>query len=874
MSSNNTSRNVGIEDSTINVNLGLDLTADVVTDNQAEDTVDGSGNAAATAITEAQVAVLDSPITVGEAASLVATEEGVLMARAETTTGSAFARAANEGATGGYLAGALGEGGNGDITIGTSGFIGATVTNGASAEAVTVAGPATAEADTGRVAGFGDVNLFAGDGPAASLRSLVRGTMDASASAVGLPTDAERGDASSLAGGEGTELVGIRTSQAEEGQGRSIAFGSGGSVLAQAEGSLTAASETVTGDATAASVADLVAGIASDSRSDFGAGAGLAVSIGEGGSLTASGVARATVTAETVTGASDSRIAIDTIAGFVDRRLLGENPELESDGSGSSLTIGRGGTVRADAIGSGKATAIAVTAPAPDGVVAEVNNDNVVGLALDKLAIGTSGSLQVTAASTQEALARVTSAGADPTAAVAEDDAVIGLLRTPVRVGQDLLVKAGSEADVAARLAGKATASAVTSGEPVLASAGEGSQVAGLRQGELAIGANIGSGLSSFKVLADSALTAGSDAITGDALALSGSADSIVVGLDSLPIRVGQSGSILTNARGSVVSDALSTTGDAIAFATQTARGLQDTTVAIGANGSVVANARLVGAASAETTTGDATAAVNLTTEGIDQLSRSITIGKVGGVVARAVSDGDASAVATTGAVTADSSLSVRGAHLSGESRIAIGEEGSVLGEADAGTALLTADTVSGDATARGLFSVAGLEGEDGATIQAGPKGGDITGSARGAGDLLANTVAGDALGETRADLVGIRSIDLLGGQVGANQISASAQGNYLTTSTAVTGNAEASSQVDVGGLIGDGNFASLSGDVEAMASLVNTVFATTVTGAATAIARGDVVGISGYDIHILGSGSIKATVNSETSTIASSVTA
>lgn len=876
MTSINTSRNVGIEDSIINVGRGLELTADVASTDEARDTVEGSGDAEAIAITEAQVAVLDSPITVGEAASLLATENGTLFARAETTTGSATARAANEGATGGYLAGALGEGGNGDITIGTFGSLIANVTNRAGAEAISVAGPASAEADTGRVAGFGDVNVFAGDGPAASLRAVVRGTMNASATAVGLPTEAERGDVSALAGGAGAELVGIRSSQAAEGEGteRSIAFGRTGSIVAQAEGGLNAASQTVTGAAEAASVADLVAGIASDSRADFGEGTGLAIRIGDGGTLTASGLVRATSAAETVTGPADSQVAIDTIGGLIDQRLIAEEIGVATDGASSSLAIGRGGTVEVQAIGSGRATASAVTAPVPGGVVAEVNLDNVVGIALDKLTIGTSGGLSVTAGSTQEAVAQATSAGADPTASVAEDDTVFGLLRTPVRVGLDLQVKAGTDADVAARLSGRATASAVSSGEPVLASAGEGSQVAGLREGELAIGANIGTGRSSFKVLADSALTAASDAITGDAVARAGSEDSMVVGLDSLPISVGQSGSLLTNARGSVGSTAVTTTGDAEATAIQTARGLQDTSIGIGANGSVVANARLVGAASAETVTGDATAAVDLTTEGIDQFTTAIRIGQVGDVVARAVSDGDASAVAITGAVNADSSLSVRGAHLSGESTIAIGEEGSVIGSAEMGTALLTADTVTGDATATGSFLVAGLDGEDGALIQAGPKGGDISGSARGAGDLLANTVSGNAFADTSADLVGIRSIDLLGGQVGANAITARAEGDYLTTSTAVTGDADAISHVDVGGLIGDGNVASLSGDIEAMASLVNSVFATTVTGSATAIASGDVVGISGYDIHILGSGSIKATVSSETATIASSVTA
>jgi hypothetical protein len=196
---------------------------------------------------------------------------------------------------------------------------------------------------------------------------------------------------------------------------------------------------------------------------------------------------------------------------------------------------------------------------------------------------------------------------------------------------------------------------------------------------------------------------------------------------------------------------------------------------------------------------------------------------------------------------------------------------------ADGGTSTVTAANTNGPAMADGIYELHGILGLSGGVITAGPKGGDISGSAKGGNDLLASTTTGLADATTNAALRGIAYTDLTAGLLGANKLTASADGNYTTTSTTVTGPSNATGNVSVGGLIGNPmgtpNTAILSGDVSAIAKLSNTVLATAVTGAATAEAIGNAVGISGYNINILGSGTISAQVISNTSTSASTVT-
>jgi hypothetical protein len=862
MASFNNTRNVGIDSDQINVGKGFTFTADVNASTKAEDKVDAIGPAVAGASTAAQVSVLNSTITVGEAAKLTATELGRVIGKAEATSGDATASARNNGPTGGYVDDSL-DPLLPDISIGKAGEISALVDNGAQADAVAVGGRASALADTGKVTGFRNIGIAAGEGT--SLTASVTGANTANADSVGLPSDPSSGNASANAGSGTSSFVGIL----DERGGSVISFGQGAAIDAGASGALASDAKTVTGTATADTRADQIAGISSS-------GLGLDISIGQTGSLLATGdtgLLGANAKAESVSGPVAADVQINRIGGII-----------ASPGSPTDLSIGQDGTVQAAAVGSSTADAASVTA---DSGRASINHDSVVGIGIDQLSIGANGSLYSGAQSTQKATVTGVTAQFGLRGDVAWNDQVIGIDSTAIATGGNLNVKA-SGGDGEAYLTGVATSSAVTGSSD--AHAGMGSQVAGLRGGSLTVGESI-SGGGVFKVIADSALNAKASATTGAVNATAGGYGLVegtlpmvpieiaagVVGLQSQTIGIGKSGSIRSDAIGSVSSDASTTTGAARAHSLQTARGLEDTRITIGENGSVTAAADLSGGATSDSVTGNANAMVDLTAGGVDQNTRLISIGLDGNVSGLAKADGDATATAVTGDVEASSTIIARGIDLGPDSSILIGQMGDVSAVADGGTSTVTAANTNGPAMADGIYELHGILGLSGGVITAGPKGGDISGSAKGGNDLLASTTTGLADATTNAALRGIAYTDLTAGLLGANKLTASADGNYTTTSTTVTGPSNATGNVSVGGLIGNPmgtpNTAILSGDVSAIAKLSNTVLATAVTGAATAEAIGNAVGISGYNINILGSGTISAQVISNTSTSASTVT-
>ena len=98
--------------------------------------------------------------------------------------------------------------------------------------------------------------------------------------------------------------------------------------------------------------------------------------------------------------------------------------------------------------------------------------------------------------------------------------------------------------------------------------------------------------------------------------------------------------------------------------------------------------------------------------------------------------------------------------------------------------------------------------------------------------------------------------------------------GKFDSAATAVTGNATGVSNVKVNGIFGSGstnNTITTSGNVNAQATLSNTVVASTVTGAATATAVSNAVGLQGYNVTIIGSGNLIAGASSTSLTSASS---
>lgn len=880
MTATNITRTVGIENGTIKVGNGLTLRSDAISSTKAEDIVKGPGDASAVAGTTDQASVLNSTITVGEGAVLFGNEStpatpanvpNLVEARARTTTGSASATAFNGGATGGFLDT---KGVADDIKIGKDGTVQALVLNDAVASADAVGGASTASADAGRVDGFSNVGVVTGLGT--RLDANVQSTSTAQATSVGLPPSPGTGNASAYAGGGSSRSTGYYGSGSAP---LSLSFGDGGVVDARSLGNrLSATANTVNGAAIAASTNDLVAGIVNDQSSTTSSTAnGLAISIGRGGSARGWGEVDATANAGTTTGPATAVVSVDTTGGIIDRRQIGSTPT-----GLSTLSFGTTGSVDAQAVASANAIASGVTTAEPGDVVAKTNLSNVVGVALNKLKIGTEGSLYAGASSTQNAQASSVRAGADPLASAAHGDLVAGFTNTAVSVGTNL-IDAVSVPLAEAYLSATANATGVSSTAPTSADAGVGSSVLGLDRSSIAVGQSVLTGTGArgtLRALADGGLNATATVTTGNAYAQAGGS-SEVAAISSSPIAIGKSGNVSGEASGSVAANATATTGNTWANADQLARGIRESNVAIGESGTVNGSAVLTGKAISKTQTGDASASTRLDAVGIDQLTTRIKIGIDGGVNGSGTAQLDRDGVlasAVSGDTTARGTLMARGLDLAPASAITIGNSGNVAGTASGGVAAVKATGVSGDAAAFGSFDLAGIMGQGSSSIVAGPKGGNITGQVGTAllpgsqGLVTADATTGNTTTSTVADLYGIKAINLEAGLIGTNTISALANGKYTTTSTSVTGNADAHGDVSVGGLIGSGNTAKLSGNVSGTALLSNTVTASTVSGSATASASGDAVGIGGYSIEIIGSGAITAVANSTTVASASTV--
>jgi hypothetical protein len=194
------------------------------------------------------------------------------------------------------------------------------------------------------------------------------------------------------------------------------------------------------------------------------------------------------------------------------------------------------------------------------------------------------------------------------------------------------------------------------------------------------------------------------------------------------------------------------------------------------------------------------------------------------------------------------------------------------------------ATTTSGLAQAGGTFDTTGILGSGSDTVlTAGPNDGSITGSAYGGARVIASSTGGNAStaisndtsfgGVDSTDIVGIQNVDMFGGMVGTNNIVGTGYGKFDSAATSVAGTATGLSNVNVNGILSSGadNSIVTSGNVNAQATLVNTVVASSVSGAASATATGNVVGLSGFNVSIIGSGNIVAGASSTTLSTASS---
>ena len=266
-----------------------------------------------------------------------------------------------------------------------------------------------------------------------------------------------------------------------------------------------------------------------------------------------------------------------------------------------------------------------------------------------------------------------------------------------------------------------------------------------------------------------------------------------------------------------------------------------------------------------------------------------------GNVLGQALTNGGATAQTVNGDANGTASVTSTGLNLSfDDSNITIGRSGNITGLAVTGaltgSALtdqvdLVATSTSGVSQAGGTFDTTGILGSGtGTVLTAGPNDGSITGSAFGGARVIASSTEGNAttsIGGSTAfapagttDIVGIQNVDMFGGQVGTNNIVGTGFGKFDSIATSVGGDATGSSSVNVKGILGNGavnNEIVTSGNVNAQATLSNTVTASTVAGAATATAVSNAVGLQGFNVTIIGSGNLVAGASSNTLTTASS---
>ena len=115
--------------------------------------------------------------------------------------------------------------------------------------------------------------------------------------------------------------------------------------------------------------------------------------------------------------------------------------------------------------------------------------------------------------------------------------------------------------------------------------------------------------------------------------------------------------------------------------------------------------------------------------------------------------------------------------------------------------------------------------------------------------------------------------MDILGGQVGTNNVQGSALGKFDAAASSIKGDAVGISDVNAYGIFSaaGSDTINVNGGINAIAQLSNSVTATSISGSATATANSDAVALTGYNVTLIGSGSINASASSAYHSLASS---
>jgi hypothetical protein len=538
-----------------------------------------------------------------------------------------------------------------------------------------------------------------------------------------------------------------------------------------------------------------------------------------------------------------------------------------------------------------------------------------VGLALEKVTVGQSASLNAGALSVQDAKASSVNSKVDPSAIVAEDDKIYGIRNTNIKIGKDLTDPLTAKAT----LLGTAVADSVNAGDTdddgTIAQAGVGSRVGALTfttpsdplEPTLTVGGNGNIIASARTELSAKATTINglADAQVGDEDPIPpGTFNTTLDGIENYNIELSGVGNINGNAVSLLDAVADSFNGEAYASVGQRARGIATTKITLG-NGNVVGEAVQRGNATA---TGGTLAEsdVDLQSYGVFQETETIKIKDSGNVVGFGTAIGNSIAAIADGGdgVKAYADFDAAGIMLDapaqgGIPNIDITEAGNVVGEAEAGgrPSIVSAFAVAAPVEAYGNFRAVGIGGtntqDSSSLVKAGARGGDITGLAESAAQVSAVTSTGSAdsvIGGPfggPAMISGVANTDLVGGLLGTNLVSGTGKAEYTNTALSTDGGVTAASDTDVFGFMGGrvdpiaerfvpsgNNTILLAGDVLANASLKSDVFSGTVIGPASSTESGQIVGISGYALHLLGPGTVTANVTASTTTASETVLA
>jgi hypothetical protein len=516
---------------------------------------------------------------------------------------------------------------------------------------------------------------------------------------------------------------------------------------------------------------------------------------------------------------------------------------------------------------------------------ATVDQDRVIGLSAKNdgqtpLNFGGNTALEAVAVNTQTANAAITNG--DAKARTGLLDQTIGILKGDIQIGGNAtefvgaaLLNASSNADVVSGENQGQTPTAWAAD----AVAGRNSKTIGMKGTDVKIDGNV-TNEGGFISYADTQLQTNAEATSGSARAVSAGVKTIGAKNVDLDIRGNVAGDfgVLGLAESAITANAAATTGnDAKARIDAKTIGWKGGDIDISGDGNISMAADQSAEAAADLVTSPilsdtATSDVDLTVKGGQLGLDGISIGGNGNIDAEGLLEGYSYATAVTSASDADADLTVKGLSLNGQSATISGA-GNIEGFAEAlfDTA---ASSVNGNSDANSQTKAIGLSN---GSVLAGPSGGDILGFAGAFVDASSNTTSSDSTlfesskAVNNGSLVGIKNVEITGGQSGFNLVDGQAIGVFNTFASNTNGDADARSHTSARGMEGSGSNVSNNGQINGLAELSNTVVATTTTGSATAIATGSAIGIDQYNIHMGGDGVI--TGNASVNMVASSST-